>query len=423
MAFKKTHFIITVFIIFWISFIVWAMIKSGSKLSQKRALTSNINNISKTEKTANTKKSTKEQAIAKEPVTTTAPTRTEPSFILVRAFKVKAADFSDVLPVMGTVKGNTEVELKFEMNGLIKKINFHEGEKIKKGDIIACIDPKDAQLKLTYVKNKFNAAQAAYNSVQKKLEVHRKLFEAGAIIKSKLEEVELECESAKFQVATTRNEIELAENELHKTCIVANKDGVMGPREAEEGEFVTAQDKIGSLLETNEIYVAVGVVERDIDKIKLGQKAKVSTDAYPALAFEGYVDKIYPVVEGKSRTLTVKIKVANPQGLLFPGMFSRAEINICDLKNALIIPPASLIRTQTGVILIPVIAKQSLSTNEEGSQTGTVQLRTVKLGYVTSDYAEVTEGLEAGDLIVTEAQGELKDNTRVKIMEIEEKVS
>lgn len=436
MAFKKTHFIITVFILFWITFIGWAMVKSGLKLSQKKPL---VTQISETEKQKQEEKSpapkigkkekpkkvAKEEAKAKEKVPETKPVTvqtepTEPTPILVRALEVKASDFTDFLPVMGTIKGKTETELRFEINGVIKNIHFREAEKIKKGELIACLDPKDAELRLTYVQNRFNAAQAAYNSIQKKLEVHRKLFEAGAIIKSKLEEVELECESAKFQVETTRNEITLAENELNKTNLYANKDGVMGPREAEEGEFVTPQDKIGSLLETNEVNVEVGVVERDIDKLKLGQKAKVYVDAYPNLIFEGYVDSIYPVVEGKSRTLTVKIKTPNPEGLLFPGMFSRAEIYICELKDALIIPSASLIRTETGVILVPVIPQQSLKVNEEGAQTGIVQLRMAKLGYVTSDHAQITEGLNEGDLIVTEAQGELKDNARVKILAIEE---
>lgn len=421
MTFKKTHFIITVFIIFWIIFIGWGMIKSGLKLSQKKPT---LSDISKTQKTEKQKKVTSEKTKTVEP-TTTAPTTvktepTEPSPVLVRALKAKATDFQDFLPVMGTVKGKTETELRFEISGVIKNIYFREGEKIKKGDLIACLDPKDAQLRLIYVKNKFNAAQAAYNSVEKKLEVHSKLYEAGAIIKSKLEEVGLECESAKFQVETTKNEIELAENELNKTYLYANKDGVMGPREAEEGEFVTSQDKIGSLLETYEIFVEVGVVERDIDKIKLGQKAKVYVDAYPNMTFEGYVDNIFPVIEGRSRTLTVKIKTPNPQGLLFPGMFSRAEIYICELKGAIIIPAASLIRTEKGIILVPVIPAQSLKVEEEGAQIGIVQLRMTKLGYVTSDHAQITEGLNEGDLVVTEAQGELKDNARVRILAIEE---
>ncbi len=321
---------------------------------------------------------------------------------------------------MGTVKGETEIELRFEIDGVIKSINFVEGEKVKKGDVIACLEPLDAQLRMEYARNKLASAKAAYESSLKKLEVHQKLYEAGAIIKSKLEEVELECESAKFELQTIKSEEKLAQNQLEKTNLYAPIDGVMGPREAEEGEFVTPQDKVGSLLEISNVLVEVGIVERDINKVKLGQKAKVYVDAYPNIAFEGIVDKIFPVVEGKSRTLTAKIKIDNPRGLLLPGMFSRAEISIIELKDAFIVPSISLVTAGKGTILVPVIPAQTIQMDEEKIQTGVVQLRRVNVGYITSDYAQITEGINENDLVVLEAQGELKNNARVRISSIEE---
>lgn len=414
MNFKKTPVLIAAFIIFWILFIGWGMLKTTLKLSKEKTAA-----LSVTKKRAQEEMPLKDTETEKPPLAELTP---EPEVrpILVRAFQVKATDFQDILPVMGTVKGKTEIGLKFEINGVIQKIYFREGEKIKNGDLIASQDPKDARLKVNYATNKFNATQAAYNSVQKKLEVHQKLYEAGAIIKSKLEEVELEGQSAKFQTETSRSEMGLAENELQKTSLYATKDGVMGPREKEEGEFVTPQDKMGSLLEISEIFVEVGVVERDIDKIKLGQKARVYVDAYPNVNFEGSVDSIFPVVEGKSRTLTVKIKVPNPNGLLLPGMFSRAEIFIVELKNAFIIPATCLATGGKGITLVPVIPGEFIEKSEDGTQTGMVQLRRVNLGYLTSDYAQVTKGLASEDLVVVEAQGELKDNSPVKIVGIEE---
>lgn len=410
---KIWYLVIAAFIAFWVGLIGWGMFKTGFKLLRE-----------KTSSAAATKAKGKEEGAAKQkkseettPVPT--PVQAEARPIPVRTFKVKATDFQDLLPVMGTVKGKTEIELKFEISGVIQKIYFREGEKIKKADLIASIDPKDGELRANYARNKFKSTQAAYNSVQKKLEITRSLYEAGAIIKSKLEEAELESESAKFQVETARSEMELAENELKKTSLYAAREGVMGRREAEESEFITPQDKVGSLLEISEVLIEVGVVERDIEKIKLGQKARVYVDAYPNFTFEGSVDNIFPVVEGKSRTLTVKIKVPNPNGLLLPGMFSRAEIFICELKGAFVVPSVALIRTG-GVVLVPVIPAQSIKKDEEGAQVGIVQLRKVNLGYVTTDYAQIIEGLNEEDLVVTETQGELKDNAKVKIVGMEE---
>ncbi len=451
---NKLHFlIIALFVLFWLGLIAWSMFKTTNKLTSKKPIiVETPSPLQKESKAAKTEPAKKEETPAPKPTKekipppsraildqlkqrlgltsdkkekpTLAPvestTPSESSPILVRTFIVAAKDFHDQLPVMGTIKAKAEIPLKFEINGVIKKIYFRESEKIKKGEIIMELDPKDMQYKLNYTKNKFNATQAAYNSSQKKVEVYQKLYEAGAIIKSKLEEVQLDCESARYQVETARSEMELAENEFHKVALYAGKDGIMGKREAEEGEFVTPQDKAASFYVISEVNVEVGIVERDIDKIKLGEKAKVYVDAYPSTAFEGIVDSIYPTVEGKSRTLTAKIKVNNSEGMLMPGMFSRAEILIIELKNAFIVPTTCIINAGRDINLIPIIPPQTIKKTEEETEVGIVQLRQVKVGYATSDYAQVEQGLDAGDLVVLEAQGELKDKSKVKIIGKEE---
>jgi hypothetical protein len=101
-------------------------------------------------------------------------------------------------------------------------------------------------------------------------------------------------------------------------------------------------------------------------------------------------------------------------------MFSRAEISIVELKNAFIIPTTCLVAAGKGITLVPVIPVESIEKSEDGTETGIVQLRRVNLGYLTSDYAQITQGLRTDDLVVLEAQGELKDNSTVKVVGVEE---
>ena len=406
MKFKKTQKIIIIFLTLWITLLGWGIMKTTLQLSKKKIPVEEA--------------ALQKPGVPKAVLVGGAPEAPEKTPILARAFTVKRTDFSDLLPVMGTVKGETEIELRFEINGVIQSIYFREGEMINKGDLVASLDPKDAQLKFEYGKNKLASAEASYQSSLKKLEVHRKLYEAGAIIESKLQEVELECESAKFQVETVKAEEKLAKLELEKTNFYSPIHGVVGLLDMEEGEFVTPQDKVTSLLEIDNVLVEVGIVERDINKIKMGQRAEVFVDAYPNLAFEGTVDNIFPVVEGKSRTLTTQIKVANPEGLLLPGMFCRAEISIIDLEDALLIPSTSLISSGGTKVLVPVIPAQSLQTIEDEIKIGVVQIRQVTAGYMTSDYAQIVEGLDEGDLVIIETQGELSDNAEVRVTAIEE---
>ena len=403
-----------------LAFVMWGVYQTGIKLSTQKTpfIQDMISKVKKGPSPDQKQTAATPSRQEEPPAQQQAPS--EPAPIMVRVFKMKPTDFHDFLPVMGTVKGKTEVELKFEIPGVIKKIYFKEGEKVRKSALIAYLVPDDAKLKLKYARNKFIAAQAAYESSMKKYEINQKLFEVGAIIKSKMEEAELDARSAKAQVDTAKAEEDLAKNDFRKVFLYSTKDGVMGPREAEEGEFVTSQDKMGTLFEINEVYIEVGIVERDINKVRLGQKASIYVDAYPTRAFEGTVDSVYPIIEGKSRTLTAKIKVDNKEGLLMPGMFSRAEISIADLKQVLIIPTSSVMHAGGGKILVPVVPKTTLRTGEDGIQTGTVQIRRVVQGYATNDYVQVAQGLGEDDLIIIETQGELKDNAKVKIVGTEE---
>lgn len=409
MGAKLARLLIGIVIIFWIGFFGFKMLKNkAGQDTQGMPLSERLMAVLG-----------KKPAQAPQAKLQETPAPIEQPLPLARTLRLKPIDFKDMLPVMGTVKGETEISLGFEVPGVVEKIYFREGEKVKKGDMIASLDTRDAQLRITHSQNKLNSAIAAYNSALKQLEIHKKLYEVGALIKSKMEQIELEVESARFQTETARTEFEIAKKELDKSYIYAAKDGVMGPRKAEEGEYVSPQDKLGWLLEIGNVFIEVGVVERDIDKVKIGQKAKIYVDAYQDRFFEGAVQYIFPVVEGKSRTLTVKIKVENAEGALKPGMFSRADLSLVELQNALIVPASAVINLE-GTHFLSLIPAESIQGTPEETQTGTAAERRVQIGYFTSDYAQITSGADPGDLVILETQGEVKDGTKVKIVGIEE---
>jgi len=326
----------------------------------------------------------------------------------VRCYKVMPMDFKDDLPVMGTVKGGLEIPLKFEVNGVINSINFREGDMINEGDIISSLNKKDAQLKVDYSKSKMESARTQALAAKKKYEMHKNLYDIGGIIKAKLEEVELEAKSAEEQAKSAEVELKSAESELKKTDLVASRPGVMGTRESEAGEFVTLNNKIGTLYDVGEVFVELGVVEKDIDKITLGQDVVITVDAHSGTTFKGKIDYVYPAIEGKSRTLTSKVRIPNPDAQLLPGMFARAMITVAEFKNAIVIPSLSLNKKDEGYNVSVV----------EGQNTARV--RPVKVDYVTTDYSVVGEGLNEGELVVTEAPQELKDGMPVEVIEVQE---
>ncbi len=331
--------------------------------------------------------------------------------IPVRVFKAARIEFTDMLPTLGTVRGQTEVELKFEVNGTIQAVNFREGDLVKQGQDLAALDDREARLRLEYTESKRDTADAQWKLAKKRLEVNQDLYQIGAIIRPKVEESELEVEQAQSQLDTAEKESALAEHELTKTALKAPMDGVIGTRQAEPGAYVTPQVVVATLMDVNSVFVELGIIERDIERIRLGQRVKVSVDSLPTVSFEGKVDNLAPIIEGKSRTLTAKIKVENAQGQLLPGMFARADIAVFEKPNALVVPTSAL-RDNDGDGKF-----ESVFLAGEGNKA---VLKPVTLGYLTTDYAEITQGLEEGEQVITEARGNLKEGSALSFLEEEE---
>lgn len=328
--------------------------------------------------------------------------------VSVRAYRISLMDFKDDLPVMGTVKGALEIELKFEINGTIESMNFREGDIIYKKDLIATLNQKDAQLKVDYSKSKLESAKVQSLAAQKKLEIHKNLYEIGGIIKAKLEEVELEARGAELQVESAMVELESAKAELDKTHLYAPRDGVLGSRDAEVGEFVTPNGKVATLYDIMDVFVELGIVEKDIDKIALGQAVKVTVDAYPGMKFAGTVNNVFPIIEGKSRTLTVRVRIANENAMLLPGMFARAMITVAEFEDAIVVPSMSLNKEEGEYTVFSI------------DDNNTVHARPVEVAYVTTDYTVIASGLYEGEIVVTDTPQELKDGLPVDVIEIQE---
>ncbi|MFN7169878.1 MAG: efflux RND transporter periplasmic adaptor subunit [Candidatus Omnitrophota bacterium] len=330
----------------------------------------------------------------------------------VKVYKISRTDFQDELPIVGTVKSIPEIDLKFEVNGRIVEFRFKEGERVRKGDLIARLDPKDARLELAWAEAKYNAAIAEAEAVKKRTETIEKLYEAGAIVEARLEEARAEVKAAEERIKVAKAEMDSAKARLEKTNLYALDDGIMGPREMDVGEFVTPNERIGTLFSEENTFIEVGVIEKDIGKVQIGQRVVVNVDTYPRTDFYGIVENIFPNLEARTRTLNVRIRLIERKANLLPGMFARTRIIVYTKKNALVVP-SNVLTVEGQRYFVPVVVDNRVSNKE------------VFLEYVTMDYAVIQRGIEEGDLVVIETPGlkKLKDGTPVEITETQEKLA
>lgn len=329
--------------------------------------------------------------------------------VAVKAFKAARYNYEDSLNALGNIKGAVEFKLSFEIPGVINSINYREGERYEEGALLLSLRQDDILLRLKRAQAELKKSETALSLAEGKLKDHERLHALGGISKAALEKVQSERDSSRYDVEVASLEVKASESVLEKSNLYAPSDGMVGQLLVEEGEAVTPNTLVGTHVQTNYVNAEFGVVERDMTKIQLGQKARVFVDAYPDQSFEGSLENIAPIVAGTSRTATVRARIENPDGVLLPGMFARIRILLYSKANALVVPTESL----QGEEEAPEVWVVDPASN-------TVTKRPLRVGYRRPDYAEVEAGLEEGELVVVSGIERLQEGSQVRILEKQE---
>lgn len=397
------------------------------------------------------------------------------AIIPVKGFKIGRFNFEDSLNALGTIKGAMEFKLSFEVPGTVSSINYREGERYEEGALLVSLKQDDILLRLKRAQAEYNKTQAQAQIAQQKVEENEKLVAMGAVPKSTLENAKLEHESAKFESEANRLEMKANEAMLEKSNLYAPSAGMIGELNVEEGETITQNTLLGTHIMTEYVYAEFGVVERDVNKIALGQKARVFVDAYPDKTFDGVIENVAPVVAGTSRTATAKVRIENPDRLLLPGMFTRIRILLYSKKNTLVVPTDAVqgkegeqfvyvINNAQGPLIKdgkkeggpeaegqPAAQQPEIRPDEEGTQDKTSNLQKAKnlfkkkdkkgaaapepakpdevltvkkrpmtVGYTRPDYTQIDAGLSEGEIIAVSGLERLEDNKKIRLLETQE---
>ena len=160
---------------------------------------------------------------------------------------------------------------------------------------------------------------------------------------------------------------------------------------------------IALIVSMDKVKVKINIIERDLPRVKVGQKAEIRVDAYPGELFVGRLAKLSPVVDPLSRTAAAEISIRNPDHRLKPGFFARVRLLMAEHKDVLLIPRDCLLgRGEKRYVFVV--------------NGGRAVRKDVKLGASQGDQVEVIAGLDEGETIVTIGQQMLKDGSEVKIV-------
>ena len=213
-------------------------------------------------------------------------------------------------------------------------------------------------------------------------------------------------DEAEAQLTINQAEVDLARARLEKTRISAPFAGVIGLREVSVGNYVSPGQDLVNLEDIDPIKVDFPVPERALSALEVGQPIEVTVDAWPGQTFTGEVYAIDPRIDAQGRSIAIRATIDNRDRLLRPGLFAAVRLITARREQALLVPEQAIFAQQGKPYVYKVV-------------DGVARLTQVQLGGRRVGQAEITEGLAAGDVVVTAGQLKLHDGARVRTVDLD----
>ncbi|MDR1763061.1 MAG: efflux RND transporter periplasmic adaptor subunit [Dysgonamonadaceae bacterium] len=309
--------------------------------------------------------------------------------IPVKIMEVAASSSSAARTYVGTVEESAAVALSFSDMGTVQQVLASEGQRVRKGQLLATLNPATAQNAYEAAKAKLVQAQDAYDRLTK---VH----ENGSLPDIKYAEVEAGLQQAKSMVAITKKS-------LDDCRLYAPRDGVIASRSIEAGANVMPSVPAFKLLAVDKVNVKISVPENEIGGIAEGQAATIVVPALDDAVFSGKIDTKGVAADAISHTYDVKIRIDNQQNLL-PGMVCKVEMRHTASVQSEIVVPNRAIRISPDDKRYVWLA--------DGD---TARRQFVTVGGLTNSGIIVSEGLSAGDKIIVEGFQKISEGTHILI--------
>jgi len=340
----------------------------------------------------------------------------------VEVAPIERGEITERRTFSGTLRATAQFMVAPKISGRVERLDVDLADPIERGQVIAVLDSDEyvqsvaqAEADLAVARANLAEAESALEIAERALRRVEQLRERGIASDSQLDAAtadhlakQAQLEVAKAQVTREEAAVETAKIRLGYTNVVAGWTGgddwrVVAERFVDEGDMVSANIPLVSIVELDPITGEIFVTEKDYARLKTGHSATLVTDAYPGEQFRGHIERISPVFRQNSRQARVELTIDNPEQRLKPGMFIRAAVVLETAEDATIVPDSAITKRndQQGVFVVD-------------EQTRTVSWRPVTSGIREGDRVQVFgDGLTGR--VVTLGQQLVDDGSAITI--------
>lgn len=289
---------------------------------------------------------------------------------------------------VGTLRSQDSVMLRPEISGRIAEINFSEGGKVAKGQVLVRLDDSVAKARVQQARANLKLAGSQYN---RSVELNKQ----GFVSKQARDE-------AASNLAVQQAAVALAEAELEKTAIQAPFDGLVGLRTVSVGDYVGPGTDLVPIEAIDPLNVDFRIPEQFLSTVAVGAKLLVTFDAIAGLQREGSVGAISPQIDVGGRSLLLRAHVPNSDYLLRPGLFARVQLELAETQG-LVVPESALAPSGDAQYVYRV-------------EDGIVQRVMVQVGQRSTGRVEIVSGLKEGDQVVVSGLQKVRDGIEVEVV-------
>ena len=315
----------------------------------------------------------------------------------VTSVVVHQEQWPSTLGVIGTMEAVQGVMVSADLPGTVDKINFDSGKAVRQGEILVELDTKQERAQLAALEAQRDLAKLNYDRM-------KQLVNEGVISR-----VEYDQATAQ-QRSTEANVNEIRATIAHKT-IRAPFSGVLGIRKVNLGQYLAGGNPIVQLQALNPIYVNVGIPQQSVSQVKIGRTLQITSEEMSGKVFTGRVTAIDSVVDEATRNIQVQATLANPGGVLRPGMFVQVQLGLGQSASVIALPASAVNYAPYGNSVFVIEDMK----DPKGESYRGVRQQFVKVQGSRGDQVAVIEGLKPGQEVVTSGVFKLRNGAKVQV--------
>ncbi|MGP1716912.1 MAG: efflux RND transporter periplasmic adaptor subunit [Methylophilus sp.] len=301
---------------------------------------------------------------------------------------VGAADHQVGGSYTGEVRSRYESNIGFRIAGKITERAVNVGDQVKKGQLIARLDPNDSRLNAQAATADVQTAQANLALAQSELERRQQLYRQQFISRSALDSYETQVKTAQARVTQAQSQAAVSHHQTAYTQLLADRAGVIGMIQAEPGQVVAAGQTVAQIYDLQTLEVQIAVPETSIDRLQVGDHAQVTlTEA--AQAYAARIREISPAANNQTHAFDLRIQLLQPDPRIKLGMTAQVAFTQTNATQKIIVP-ATAVTQQGGQAIVWVITNNNQA-----------HKRVVTTGALDETGVEITSGLQAQETIAT----------------------